>query len=215
MKARPILFSGPMVQALLAGWKTQTRRVLRENWGPAHSLERSYDPERQQFQFCTQDGWQDCSAPPCPYGKPGDLLIVREAFSGPWGCRNLKPSEWPVRCPIWYWADGNPYFGDWTKPKPSIHMPRWASRLTLRITDVRVERLQEISPADAKAEGDHERSGMPEYYERGAMCHVDWYRHLWGQINGPDSWAANPWVWVIGFEAIRENVDQVTGGRAA
>jgi hypothetical protein len=82
-------------------------------------------------------------------------------------------------------------------------MPRWASRVNLEITDVRLQVLQQITPDDAKAEGDHERSGMPEYHARGAMCHVDWYKNLWDKINGKRApWASNPWVWVITFRSM-------------
>ena len=128
---------------------------------------------------------------------------MREAFSGPHcmdasdGCKAVPPSKWGDCSRIWYWADGNPTEGDWTRPRPSIHMPRWASRILLEITAVRVERLQDISETDAEAEGIQEivdagvdHDGTPR----------DAYRALWEQINGADSWSANPWVWVVEFK---------------
>lgn len=112
------------------------------------------------------------------------------------GCKAVPPSKWGDCSRIWYWADGNPTEGDWTRPRPSIHMPRWASRILLEITAVRVERLQDISETDAEAEGIQEivdagvdHDGTPR----------DAYRALWEQINGADSWSANPWVWVVEF----------------
>lgn len=113
------------------------------------------------------------------------------------GCKAVPPSKWGDCSRIWYWADGNPTEGDWTRPRPSIHMPRWASRILLEITAVRVERLQDISETDAEAEGIQEivdagvdHDGTPR----------DAYRALWEQINGADSWSANPWVWVVEFK---------------
>ena len=128
---------------------------------------------------------------------------MREAFSGPHcmdasdGCKAVPPSKWGDCSRIWYWADGNPTEGDWTRPRPSIHMPRWASRILLEITAVRVERLQDISETDAEAEGIQEivdagvdHDGTPR----------DAYRALWEQINGAGSWSANPLVWVVEFQ---------------
>ena len=113
------------------------------------------------------------------------------------GCKAVPPSKWGDCSRIWYWADGNPTEGDWTRPRPSIHMPRWASRILLEITAVRVERLQDISETDAEAEGIQEivdagvdHDGTPR----------DAYRALWEQINGAGSWSANPWVWVVEFK---------------
>lgn len=162
-----------MVRAVIAGVKTQTRRTMseRHRW---HFIEAEGDPGL------------------CPYGVPGDRLWVREAFSGHHDWEGQPPSDWRgvENDPIWYWADGNPQRGDWTKPKPSIHMPRRFSRITLEVTGVRVERLQDISEADAKAEG----------------CVLQPARHcyevLWEQINGPGSWAANPWVWAVEFRRV-------------
>ena len=194
MKERPILFSAPMVRAILAGTKTQTRRAVKSTG--MYAIDASIHGEevarRELAALATR----------CPYGQAGDQLWVREAFSGPHcmdasdGCKAVPPSKWGDCSRIWYWADGNPTEGDWTRPRPSIHMPRWAGRILLEITAVRVERLQDISETDAEAEGIQEivdagvdHDGTPR----------DAYRALWEQINGADSWSANPWVWVVEF----------------
>jgi hypothetical protein len=195
MKDRPILFSAPMVRAILAGTKTQTRRAVKSTG--MYAIDASIHGEevarRELAALATR----------CPYGQAGDQLWVREAFSGPHcmdasdGCKAVPPSKWGDCSRIWYWADGNPTEGDWTRPRPSIHMPRWASRILLEITAVRVERLQDISDTDAEAEGIQEivdagvdHDGTPR----------DAYRALWEQINGAGSWSANPWVWVVEFK---------------
>lgn len=227
MRERPIIFSAPMVRAILDGRKTQTRRVAKEFAGRD-------DLDLILRRFPHQNG--------CPYGAPGDLLWLREAFSGPWcmeaqgGMAATPPSKWGATSRIWYWADGSPTHGDWTRPRPSIHMPRWASRITLEIESVRVERLQDISEADAEAEGCeanpypgpwwqgyrdvgngrliHQQSigeTPPDWMIEPKRMHdhkhldmsaVDAYRALWFQINGLDSWKANPWVWVVSFRRI-------------
>ena len=152
---------------------------------------------------------------------------MREAFSGPHcmdasdGCKAVPPSKWGDCSRIWYWADGNPTEGDWTRPRPSIHMPRWASRITLEIVSVRVERLQDISEEDAIAEGvycgnvivySYYENGHHEVWEdryffdggpdEGFESAVDAYAALWDSINGEGSWEKNPWVWVIEFRRI-------------
>ena len=189
MKERPILFSAPMVRALLAGTKTQTRRIIKP----------------QHLAFFNQDAaamlsyWNER---PLPYGQTGDRLWVRETFGHFERNQHFKPG-----CNVYYRADGNCLeLEPW---RPSIHMPRWASRITLEITSVRVERLQDISEADAIAEGctqnhngyywggPHPVSGLKQLATaKGA------YQDLWESINGPDSWAANPWVWAIEFKRL-------------
>ena len=203
MKERPILFSGPMVRALLAGTKTQTRRVVKPQ--PAPDQQPRTVIGSSGFVY-VMDNAPLLSYPEvrrvrwdCPYGQPGDRLWMRESFSGPWcmeaqdGIAAAPPSKWGESSQIWYWADGEPTHGDWTRPRPSIHMPRWASRITLEITSVRVERLQDISEADAIAEGVYTDPASPAY---------DAYAQLWDEINGPGSWAANPWVWVLELRRI-------------
>lgn len=203
MIERPILFSAPMVRAILDGTKTQTRRAVKSTG--MYAIDASIHGEevarRELAALATR----------CPYGQAGDQLWVREAFSGPHcmdasdGCKAVPPSKWGDCSRIWYWADGNPTEGDWTRPRPSIHMPRWASRILLEIAAVRVERLQDISETDAKAEGapdyeegiDHPPPGADhEWSFRGSFI------RLWESINGPGSWDANPCVWVIEFRRV-------------
>lgn len=211
MADRPILFSAPMVRALLAGVKSQTRRAVK-GW-PLEWLSPpvSFTPEYVAH--------PDNKA--CPYGQPGDRLWVREA----WGVADkwLHDCETdPPRC-IAYRADlaarnfdpvydvdtSSWAFGPHMKWRPSIHMPRWASRITLEVTGVRVERLQDISEADAIAEGIHKPLGSQFWHtDPGANIlpgdtPVWAYRNLWESINGPDSWAANPWVWVVEFKRVQ------------
>ena len=207
MKERQILFSGPMVRAILEDRKTQTRRVV------------ANQPEKDKV--CHEGDywiWRDrkldagyCHTqrrpmerlmePLCPYGVPGDRLWVRETlkthghFGFPLGDRPQVRRE--DRARIWsYAADNVP---DHTGSVPSIHMPRWACRLVLDITAIRVERVQEISEDDAKAEG-------VEQYVTGPHWDQDRYRpsyrELWDSLNAKRGfgWATNPWVWVVEFK---------------
>ena len=197
MKERGILFSAPMVRALLAGRKTQTRRALQTQPASGIWTGRAYRDKAGQTPVFIA-GWvtpaaDGSTACICPYGVPGDRLWVRESFSGDHMYAAEPPSAWGLNDPIWYWADGNPITGDWTKPKPSIHMPRFASRITLDVTDVRVERLQDISAADCWAEGISHSPDVNPVHE---------YKDLWDQINGAGSWDANPWVWVVAFRRL-------------
>lgn len=237
MRERPILFSGPMVRALLAGTKTQTRRVVKPA-PPANTVAmgrwQDPGPEPAYWAFL-RDGTADQDHPfggtelhgepwRCPYGQPGDRLWVRETFYCdnafyPDGvgvnCRWREEDGKRVAIPIdeqraemltedmYYRADGDPEFEGAEGPtpwRPSIHMPRWASRILLEVTDVRVEHLQDISEADAVAEGvepvaTHNRPGA-------IATHCGAYELLWEQINGPGSWGANPWVWCVSFKRI-------------
>ncbi len=184
-----------MVRAILEGNKTQTRRVMRDQVVAPGVLQMAGPG------YCEIVNEHGVRIPGfrCPYGQPGDRLWVRESFSGPWcmeahdGLPAVPPSKWG-KSSIWYWADGEPAYGDWTRPRPSIHMPRSASRITLEITGVRVERLQDISVGDCIAEG-IPRGGPenPDGIEKRE------YRALWESINGPGSWEANPSVWVVSF----------------
>lgn len=195
MKERPILFSGPMVRALLAGTKTQTRRVVKPQ-------PRILAGELMCWKddALTDDQMAACS----PYGQPGDRLWVREAHCFcPRSPSMEKWSHTPEEARVVYGADDlmltGPY-GLWRpKMRPSIHMPRWASRITLEVTGVRVERLQDISTSDAEAEGwpgpDAENSISSTYP-------IAWYSKLWEEINGPGSWTANPWVWCVSFRRL-------------
>jgi len=199
MADRPILFSGPMVRALLDGRKTQTRRAIKAPTARGGFI-LSFNHGIPEFNFGPDDRKPngDLRWHSCPYGQPGDLLWVRETFS-----------QHPQFADLAYKADDD---GDgfedsdgflWEpKYSPSIHMPRALSRLTLRITDVRVQRLQECSNEDAVAEG----IGTPTDMR---YATVDGYRPLWESINGAGSWDANPWVWALTFEVIKANVDSV------
>lgn len=217
MKERPILFSGPMVRALLSGTKTQTRRVVK----PRHDRDIGCELAPNELAGEVNSG----SYRNAPWA-PGDRLWVRETFAGPlvsmehWEAVN-HPSEIekPEFCE--YAADGGPapeYMDAddnlrrrWT---PSIHMPRWASRITLEVTGVRVERLQDISAADAIAEGIERLEdffGCPCWKAYGEPEGSDLvlpddpigsYRSLWESINGLESWEGNPRVWVVEFRRI-------------
>ncbi len=184
MTDRPILFSAPMVRALLDGRKTQTRRILK----PQPLM--GYAP--------------DVTASKGIRFAKGDRLWVRETWSAEHLWAGTKPRDIPCG-PFWFWPDGDPSDGDWTKPKPGIHMPRWASRLTLTVTDVRVERLQEISEGDAIAEGSREPSLVPII--GACWSERDAYAKLWEYINGPGSWGANPWVVALTFTVEQRNID--------
>lgn len=220
MTARPILFSGPMIRALLEGRKTQTRRVIK--FKPWHQIEERDDGKPWPWMY-DDDNSADCWVP-CPYGRPDDLLWVRETFIGACGYDDHPPSKFGNK-PIWYSADGEPDKTRWghlsDRRRPAIHMPRWASRLTLRITDVRVQRLRDISEHDAMAEGvartcvddgwrhycndpGQEAAGLTPFSTAGGS-----FASLWRSINGPSSWAINPWVWALTFDVIKANVDQV------
>lgn len=218
MKARPILFSAPMIGALLDGTKTQTRRVVK----PAREPNFGAEMAPREIAGDVRKGNFDM----CPYGQTGDLLWVRESFMP-------APMEAPpevaraTRWNIAYAAGGqgivmapdsyNPMLYNYERWSPSIHMPRWASRLTLRITDVRVDRVQDISEADAIAEG-IEQSGLNNVIgpaaaatlAKGSLA-IDRFARLWQSINGPRDlgWYVNPWVWALTFEVIQKNVDQV------
>ena len=202
MKSRPILFSAPMVRALMAGTKTQTRRPLRDGtW---------LDPKEGVIRMCSVgNGVTGFQSVACPYGVPGDQLWVREQFAGSiaYERHGYPLREWGNK--IWYCADGEPRSGQWTRPRPSIHMPRSLSRITLELTDVRVERLQDISEADALAEG------VTPKWEPGCSGRLmeaiggfsfrpaaSAYADLWEQINGAGSWDANPWVWALSFKRV-------------
>lgn len=201
VKERPILFSGRMVRAILEGHKTQTRRVVKfmSREDPTH------------FVLCDNGLWQAAShddgsdfpvgpAFPCPYGKPGDQLWVRETWQqyqeGPGGqratidvpCRNVGN--------LCYAAD---FDEDPPRWRPSIHMPRWASRIQLEVTGVRVERVQDITYGDCKEEG----VDMSD-----VVYEPDWdfrsFQTLWDSINADRGygWESNPWVWVVKFKQV-------------
>ena len=195
MTDRPILFSAPMVRAILAGSKTQTRRVVKP-WEPRlMNLRRAVPEDVSYLPDFT------CYRSTCPYGQPGDLLWVRETWSTHACFDHLPPNKCPPS--IHYWADGKVQTG---KGRPSIHMPRWASRITLEVTGARVERLQAISDADAMAEGIVQLSdggfGLPDGSHYHHTDPRQSYFSLWEAINGPGSVEADPWLWVIEFKKV-------------
>lgn len=224
MKFHPILFSTPMVQAIIQGNKTQTRRVVKPQ-----PKNQDYTPRSFTDYFGNQF-WEFRKSPievetktwECPYGQVGDVLWVRESY--------LKPPQNITQKMLDDGADTWPSFdhvadcelGDieqykewgW-KVKPSIHMPKEACRLFLKITDIRVERLQDISEEDAIAEGvepvgfDQKSQRVTRYrgypIDQGYFYNArESFATLWQSINGKDSWNSNPWVWVISFERIEK-----------
>ncbi|HFD7933835.1 TPA: hypothetical protein ACF58L_004017 [Yersinia enterocolitica] len=198
MNEKPILFNAEMVNAILSGRKTQTRRIM-GNQPAGQDLETVHVRHNDDFNFQWYGNLGESSYFPCPLGKPGDQLWVRECFSDLEDFDFFNPSVPDVISGYWYWADGNPEWGNWTKPKPSIHMPRRASRINLLITGVRVERLQDISDLDCCDEG----YNGPAVTADNQWPSITWYERLWDSIYGQkegENWQANPWVWVINFE---------------
>jgi len=215
---RPILFSAPMVRALLDGTKTQTRRVVRLAEGDVlHCVDGH--PWRSNLHGMRRVA--------CPYGAPGDRLWVKETWcAGAW-FNPLTPTQIGLdsgytreRVALKYLAD-DARRGPWRehdvegKTRAPIHMPRWASRITLQVTDVRVQRVQTITDDDARAEGVErgEYQGQPMHWRNYlADSPVDWCRTpresfftLWDSINGKRpgcAWGDNPWVWAITFERV-------------
>jgi len=229
MNEKPILFSGPMVRAILEGRKTQTRRVVK----PAVPEDRVKDctVSISKLPFGDVTWWPKCDYPVLmagrrnPFGDPGDRLWVRETWGPCDGGVCYRASEEPAVCP-----DG----GKW---KPSIFLPRWASRITLEITDVRVERVQDITDEDAQSEGifwtdysracghfgawqdvgscpapDESHPVRPGWYWRKTKSSMEClgsarfaFANLWDSINSKRGfgWYANPWVWVISFRRVK------------
>ena len=218
MSERPIRFSGPMVHAILEDKKTQTRRIVKlppasQGWRFIEFAFNCEDSTRYRAGFAGNTGFTgSIICVNCPYGKPpnpifkspGDRLWVREGHA-------LDGSQVVYRAGNAEAESSGPRVD--VRWRPSIFMPRWASRITLEITSVRVERLQQISEADAMAEGIGElplQEGQPgawwaadltqpKLYGRSA---IDAYSKLWQSINGAGSWDANPWVWVVEFRRL-------------
>jgi len=227
MKSTPILFNADMVRALLIGAKTQTRRVMKVQPPSAeYKLSTCIDTtgnkkdKGRQHWITIQDQYSiDDSSQPyfsCPFGYAGDQLWVRETFQPIFaeGVTDLADIDYKTGegyAPIYPATDKVAefvsFYGDiTTRCTPSIHMPRWASRLNLEITKVRVERLNDISEEDALAEGiEGEFANYKDYTGdvEGFAYATGSYRTLWESINGEGSWAANPWVWVIEFEVLK------------
>ncbi|MBH1949193.1 morphogenetic protein [Klebsiella pneumoniae] len=202
MKERGMIFNGEMVRAILDGRKTQTRRIIKDCTVGRDQISKFIQIEKK-FIGCYPEDVPELIRECCPYGVPGDSIWVRETWarynidqnSHDIAYRATTPEDWPEE-------------GCW---RPSIHMPRWASRILLEITDVRVERLNAISEEDAEAEGidmealydsqdcydciaDHNMTGRPTV--TGA------FKYLWESIYGEEGWKSNPWVWVIEFKRV-------------
>lgn len=196
MKERPILFNGEMVRAILDGRKTQTRREMKARippWITSFGYDAFCDRNRGEI---AGRGSHPEHGPAanffvCPFGKRGDRLWVRETFAVPEGSTELGDVAYRADHP-------EPTSAPW---RPSIHMPRWASRITLEITGVRVERLQDISNSDIIDEGIHNRSPGPEYSDGYPASLREMFEHLWNSTGG--NWGANPWVWVIEFKRVK------------
>lgn len=206
MKARPILFQGAMVRALLDGRKTQTRRICKSQpYSNGHGWDgndiichNDYLPPsamlmdaggKAMYTTSNFEGWES----ECPYGQPGDQLWVRETHRPIIGqtCGLIAVDYKADPQEKWERMRDQGGKSKWT---PSIHMKREYSRIQLEIVSVRVELLNDCSEADAKAEGVDPATCVHEYY--------DGYSKLWESINGAGSWAANPWVWVIEFKRV-------------
>jgi len=224
VKERPMIFNAEMVRAILDGRKTQTRRIMKPqptpctlqkggHWWPSNVFKTMLHIEEELQNG--KGGWGGLVGDACPFGDVGDRIWVREAWarynidqdSHDMAYRATPPEDWPKE-------------GRW---RPSIHMPRWVSRITLEITGVRVERLNNISHEDAEREGIHTEvwdqtvvaknyaaedeffqfwsEGMPHYVEMNELFRAS-FRSLWQSIYGAESWQANPWVWVIEFKRI-------------
>lgn len=245
MKERPILFSAPMVRAILAGQKTQTRRIVKPqpvieggqfSWkttgwsviGPAKSAR-----EIGRIGICT-GGMMTGMPDLCPYGypgdseEPGDRLWVRETWrhtaSTLEEARAITEDitsgtavDWRatyidrLMTELGFSREDAEMADDFENWRPSIHMPRWASRILLEIVSVRAEPLQDISEADCWAEGieevmhDFDELGQAQMAKRLGCCIDDakpLYAQLWESINGAGSWDANPWVWVVEFKRV-------------
>lgn len=224
-KEIPILFKTDMVQAILSGTKTQTRRIVKvpirqdDEFHNCFPVPKGIDTDAG-FAFAKDITKSSLFKMHCPYGKVGDVLWVRESFLK--GYASLDKSD--LR--YYIYRDGDQMYTDGNyakskavptekallahKWKPSIHMPKEAARIWLQVTDIRVERLQSISESDAIAEGIEKLSAAP----LGKPLYMDYmsdqpfysaiasYGSLWCSINGLDAWVANPFVWVVSFKVL-------------
>lgn len=217
MTCRPILMSGEMVRALLDGRKTQTRRIIKRPLKHPGWTGYSYFPlSGVAIENGPDYPDDDSDMIVCPYGRAGDSLWVRETWRVANKLDGIAPGALPFDrgLTIMYAAGGSRahngagiYENDYAYPpempiwagkrRPSIHMPRWASRITLKITEVRVQQLSEISHQDCEAEG---WPGPDEANTIARAYPMAWYSTLWDSINGKGSWMSSPWVWALTFE---------------
>lgn len=219
MKELPILFSTPMVQAILEGRKTETRRVVKTYIKPGNYRYDGTGPEAHHFLETIKDnhepGERYINIGKCPYGQPGDVLWVRENYLKPptitYKMLRDGADTWPK---FDYQADISAteieQYKSWGwKLKPSIHMPKAAARIWLQVQEIKVERLEDITEDGAIAEG-VERIRHPLFSGYINYCNETLFYYeakysfisLWESINGPHSWAANPWVWVVKFKLL-------------
>lgn len=215
VKERPMLFSAPMVRALLDGSKTQTRRALKVQmvYGDVCGMFSSwYLPNKAGTGGTLWPNGKEDIISMCPHGQPGDRIWVRETWRGvvtinppecapEYGVARYVPDREHCKR-VEYAATQDRDDEPW---RPSIHMPRWASRIQLEIVAVRVERLNACSDVDAVAEGiglNPSAIGMKLTNPPGESMAIAMYRALWDSINGAGSWAANPWVWVVEFKRV-------------
>lgn len=216
-KPKPILFSAPVIRAILSGNKTQTRRIVKPQ--PDENGLTNWFSRKPNLDFVESErGWYGDtpdgeSRKWLPRWLPDDILWVRETWAYTRNTNQMP--DWPGRphTPTgdddtvviygadghWQWLDDDGTMTDRSHWKPSIHMPYTACRVWLRVTGVRVERLQDISENDAIAEGVEMTNELSR-----AIGPVESYRSLWEFINGPDSWEENPVVWVVEFERIEK-----------
>ncbi len=224
MSDKPILFSAPMIRALPDGRKTQTRRILNPQ---PHAQFISAEISAERLTFCPALLFETPTHKMLRrLARPGDRLWVREAWKTAAAYDDLRPSQMGGEEPIQYQADGAhqtwgyPAISKIGRLRPGIFMPRWASRLTLIVTDVRVQRLQEINDEDARAEGmtplpsGRFHCGHDEEGEITCKSPVTAFAWLWNSINGEDAWQRNDWVAVYTFTVHRCNIDALTHANA-
>lgn len=214
MKERGMIFNGEMVRAILDGWKTQTRRIVKSD-----CMDIGEKDDGTLWPWREHDNGGDYWYP-CPFGEVGDRIWVRETWQaihdsvdefGHVEERTYSPSIPKEKDRYWHTVYAE-HFGDENREdrgfpwRPAIHMPRWASRILLEITSVRVERLNDISQKDAQAEGMELTGWRPTYSDPDSGGEVwtpyDNFAELWQSLYGVGSWLSNPWVWVIEFRRI-------------
>lgn len=222
VKSRPLLFNEEMVRAFLAGKKTQTRRIIQRvrTFGKVTEFQRSQTPGYDWTFRCRRGLWQDLRTTQlqnlCPYGFAGERIYGRETLKqipdgepNPGHSPHVRTTNWcyvsdgiHLQMPV-IWPSGFRI----KQSIPSIHMPKWAARVWAQIVDVRIERLADISEADAYAEGvtvAENHQGSPDFDFRNDARVA--YRQLWERINGPGSWSINPYVWVIEFKRLNVGI---------
>lgn len=223
MRERPILFSGPMVRAILDGRKTQARRIVKpqpvnDAFSVGYYHATCVDRYGEEYPSCSEDfGIVETDGEwyiKCPYGEPGDRLWIKTGYQTQFD-EHRNATSWSIESGF-ITTQGKPLSKSGKQKRdgghPSMFMPFWLSQELklpmLEITSIRVERLQDISEADAMAEG-CERIELGSFEIDGHPVHpmtssyAESFQKLWGSINGPESWSANPWVWVIEFRRLQ------------